>query len=203
MKTVGLILAGGSGSRLGGVRKADLRLGNVTLIDWVAKALAPQCGAIVISSGSGALRAASGMACVPDELGGIAGPAAGLLAGALWVRANAPDSLMLSVSVDTPFWPDDFAGRAQKLLAGENHCVVGAFGDRDYPTNALWRPDPLIAHLSAIAPAPRGPRIRDVQAALGVRRLDYTGIRAENPFVGVNTMADLLALSGRLEQPER
>lgn len=203
MRVAGLILAGGGGSRLGGVRKANLRLGNVALIDWVAKALEPQCGAIIISSGPGAFRAAPGMPCVSDQVGGITGPAAGLLAGALWVRTNAADSLMLSVSVDTPFWPGDFAGRAQKLLTSENHCVVGAFGDRDYPTNALWRPEPLIAHLATIAPAPRGPRIRDVQAALGARHLDYARMGSENPFVGVNTMADLLALSRRLAQQER
>ena len=198
MTIVGLILAGGAGRRLGGVRKADLRLGNLALIDWVSRALEPQCSRIVVSSGSGVVRPTPGMVCVPDADGGIAGPTAGLLAGALWVRANAPDSLMLSVSVDTPFWPHDFAARAMEMLAGGHDCVVSAFGERDYPTNALWRPEPLIAHLAAIAPAPRGPRIRDAQTALGARRLDYARTHAQNPFAGVNAIGDLLALSRRL-----
>ncbi|AEQ51328.1 molybdenum cofactor guanylyltransferase [Pelagibacterium halotolerans] len=203
MTIVGVILAGGEGRRLGGVRKADLRLGNRALIDWVSGALEAQCSAIVISSGPKAFSAVPGRVCLADAENGIAGPTAGLLAGALWVRANARDSLMLSVSVDTPFWPDDFARRAADLLTGGHHCVVSAFGERDYPTNALWRPGPLISHLETIAPAPRGPSIRSVQAALGVRRLDYAQTHAQNPFAGVNTCGDLLALSRRLGQPER
>ena len=176
MKIVGLILAGGGGRRLGGVRKAHLRLDNRALIDWVSRALEHQCGTIVVSSGSDGVALAPDLVSVADAEGGITGPTAGLLAGALWVREHAPGARMLSVSVDTPFWPADFAERATTLLTGATHCVVSAFGDRDYPTNALWRPDPLIDHLEAIPPAPRGPRIRDVQAALGARRLDYAPV---------------------------
>jgi molybdopterin-guanine dinucleotide biosynthesis protein A len=198
MKIVGLILAGGEGRRLGGVRKAHLRLGNRALLDWVSPALEGQCGSIVVSSGPGGVSLAPDLVSVPDADNGITGPAAGLLAGALWVREHAPGSLMLSVSVDTPFWPEDFAARATPLLTGDTHCVVSAFKDRDYPTNALWRPDPLIKHLAGIPPAPRGPRIRDIQAALGARRLDYAQVSADNPFVGVNDLGDLLAFSRRL-----
>ncbi|MAN77705.1 NTP transferase domain-containing protein [Pelagibacterium flavum] len=199
---VGIILAGGEGRRLGGMRKAHLRLGNRPLIDWVSGALEPQCAHIVISSGSRRDALVPDLVSVPDAEDGITGPAAGLLAGALWAREHASGSLMLSVSVDTPFWPQDFAARATPLLTGETHCVVSAFGDRDYPTNALWRPDSLIGHLAAIPPAPRGPRIRDVQAALGVRRLDYAPVNAQNPFAGVNELGDLLALSRRLMDME-
>ncbi|WP_417581375.1 molybdenum cofactor guanylyltransferase [Pelagibacterium sp.] len=198
MEIVGLILAGGEGRRLGGVRKSALRIGNRALIDWVANSLGQTCRQILVSSGSWPASSESEFVCVPDAQGGITGPTAGLLAGALWVKQHAPDSLMLSVSVDTPFWPVGFADHAEPLLGPATHCVVSAYENRDYPTNALWRPKPLIAHLEGIPPAPRGPRIRDVQAALGARWLDYGPMSTENPFVGVNKLDDLLVLSGRL-----
>lgn len=198
MRIVGVILAGGAGRRLGGVRKAHIRLGNLALIDWVSRVLARQCEQIIVSSGPGRAHPVPDLVSVCDAEGGITGPTAGLLAGALWAREHAPGALMLSVSVDTPFWPEDFAARAVDLLGGDRHCVVSAYGERDYPTNALWRIEPLIDHLAAIPPAPRGPRIRDVQTALGVHRLDYAPVSAQNPFAGVNNLADLLALSSRL-----
>lgn len=195
---VGLILAGGGGQRLGGVRKLDLRFGNLPLLAHVHKALAHQCAPILLSVAFDRRRSASGMIVLPDAADGITGPAAGLLAAARWCDQNCPGALLVSVSVDTPFFPDDFGQRAIHLLKADHGCVVAAYDGRDYPTNALWRPDRLLAQLASMPPGPRGPRLRDVQAALKVKELDYSRFTAENPFFGVNRLADLLTLQGRL-----
>lgn len=194
---IGLILAGGSGRRLGGVRKGDLRLGNVTLLTHVVAALRPQCETILISVGSGDIAGGSELIPLFDAPDGVAGPAAGLLAGARWCDRNSSGASMVSVSVDTPFLPDDFVPRALDLLDTEVGCVVAAYGGNDYPTNALWRADSLLTHLDAIPFAPRGPRLQDVQAALDGCRLDYSDIAPVNPFAGINQLADLLALETR------
>jgi molybdopterin-guanine dinucleotide biosynthesis protein A len=177
---VGLILAGGAGERLGGVRKADIRLGNVRLLERVRATLA-----------------------LADDPHGITGPAAGLWAGARWCENNMPGALLVSASVDTPFLPEDFVRRSLALLDADCGCVVGAYDSRDYPTNALWRADRLLAHLATLRPAPRGPRLRDIQSALAVRRLDYADSQAGDPFIGINRVADLLALNDRLGAVER
>lgn len=200
---VGLILAGGGGLRLGGARKADIRLGNVRLLDRVRSQLVPQCALILLSVGAGQKIMDTDMVVLADAPESINGPAAGLLAGALWCAQHRPGALLVSASVDTPFFPADFVERALDLLDDDSGCVVGAYSGRDYPTNALWRSDRLLTHLCAIPPAPRGPRLRDIQAALAVRQLDYTDGAAPDPFAGVNRLADLLALQTRLAEQDR
>jgi molybdopterin-guanine dinucleotide biosynthesis protein A len=200
---VGLILAGGAGERLGGVRKADIRLGNVRLLERVRATLEPQCDALLLSVGAGQRSAEGDVIALADDPHGITGPAAGLWAGARWCENNMPGALLVSASVDTPFLPEDFVRRSLALLDADCGCVVGAYDSRDYPTNALWRADRLLAHLATLRPAPRGPRLRDIQSALAVRRLDYADSQAGDPFIGINRVADLLALNDRLGAVER
>ena len=193
MKVVGLILAGGEGQRLGGVRKADLRLSNRALWRWAAAALADQCDTVLISTGSD-FRRYGDLPIVLDAHDGIAGPCAGLLAAARWCASHAPGALMVSTAVDCPFFPPDFVSRALALL-GESGAVVAAHGAREYPVTALWRSEKLRAILEAIPPAPRGPRARDVLSVMGSVPLDYARERRTNPFAGINTLGELLAIS--------
>lgn len=195
-KIVGLILAGGLGSRLGGVRKSDIRMANHSLLDWVSLSMAGQCDSLLISTGA---HRKAGANEVSDDADGIKGPAAGLLAGARWCAAHAQGAILLTVSVDSPFFPSDFVQRALPLLHEDRHCVVASFGGRDYPTNALWNSVSLQQVLEGYPAAPRGPRLRDIQQKLGAKRLEYTSLTAENPFAGVNTVSDLLALSRRVK----
>lgn len=194
---VGLIVAGGRGQRLGGVRKADLRLGNKRLLEWAMSSLMAQCGAIVVSVGSQDIALPPQAQAVRDDPEAVKGPAAGLWAGALWCAQNAPGATMVSVAVDTPFFPRDFAARAGRLLSEGIGCVVASHGGRDYPINALWKPAALLDHLGTLPVSPRGPRVRDVEAAIGMARLVCAGPSGEDPFVGINILSDLLALSQR------
>lgn len=197
MGVVGVILAGGSGQRLGTVRKADLRLANVPLHSWLEKSLAGQCEDLVISTGAVRGSFENYQNRVPDDPERVQGPAAGLLAGALWCRRNRPGALMLSVSVDTPFFPGDFVERARPLMTQGITCVVAAFDLRHYPTNALWHPDRLAEDLAALPADPKGPRLRDIENRLGAVKLDYSQLAPHDPFAGINTLPDLLALSTR------
>lgn len=203
MTVIGLILSGGSGERLGRVRKGDLRIGNTTLKTRVAHRVGPSCDALLFSTGSSNTLPPSGALSLPDDPAGITGPAAGLMAGALWCLANAPDATLVSVSVDTPFYPSDYVKRAAPLLLPRLGCVVARHGDRDYPTIALWRVPELAALLKSIPPAPRGPRIRDIQRQLGCAFLDYSVVSQDNPFLGINRVAELLQLSKRAETMDR
>lgn len=198
MQTIGVILAGGGGQRLGGVRKGELRLGGIPLAIQAYRRLAPQCDTVLLSLAAGTLKASpQGMIALPDDPAGPSGPAAGLYAAARWCATNAPGARLLSMAVDTPFFPSDFISRAGE---SSSPCIVGTYGDRDYPTNALWQSGPLLAVLETIPAAPRGPRLRDIQREMSATILDYTHASAENPFAGINTLADLLALNRRLPE---
>ena len=197
-RVVSVILAGGRGSRLGGVRKGDIRIGNFPLWSRLASALSNQSSTILLSTGSWEYESVDNLLKLPDLPIGLAGPAAGLMAAARWCRDNDPHSLLLSVSVDSPLFPDDFAARAHVPMESGMGCVVASYGGREYPTNALWKTDALLAELESIPPAPRGPRLRDIQAALVAYPLDYSEILPRNPFAGVNELRDLLALQRQL-----
>lgn len=191
----GLILAGGGGQRLGGVRKADLRLGNLPLLTRCAARIGPQVDTVLLSvAGDAGKDAGAGVTVLPDSPDGVTGPAAGLFAGALWCTAAPGYDLMVSMSVDSPFFPRDFVERARPRLGPDTGCVVGAYGDRDFPTNALWHVPALRDALAGERRAAKGPRLRDVASRIGVIRCDY-GDLPQNPFAGINTLPDLLALS--------
>ncbi len=190
---VGLILAGGTGTRLGGVRKSDLRLGNRPLWQWAARRLGGQAKPILLSVASETQPIPADLIALPDAPGGLTGPAAGLLAGARWC-AEKGEELLVSVAVDTPLFPLDFVSRAQPSLAGNLGCVVGEYGGRDYPTNALWHVPALFNALEGEVRGAKGPRLRDIATKVGAVPCGYDD-SPFNPFAGLNTVADLLALS--------
>lgn len=112
---VGLILAGGRGSRMGEVDKGLVTLHQRPMVAHVAERLGPQVGRLVISANRHADTYATYGTVVTDDpvLGGWQGPLAGVLAG---MAACTPDEpWLVTVPCDTPFIPHDLVAR---LLAG-------------------------------------------------------------------------------------
>ena len=197
-KIAAVILAGGRGERLGGVNKALLEIGGKRLLERVRAAISG-CAPILLSVGGAAFEIAGFP--IEDQVLDLAtdygGPLAGV-AAAVERLAIEPPELLLSVAVDTPFFPADFVERALPLLDAAP-AVVAAFAGQTYPTNALWRfaalrtlPDEVRA---GVAPH----SLKRLAAALGEVPLDYAGGAAEDPFANVNTPADLAALRRRAE----
>lgn len=112
---VGLILAGGRGSRMDHADKGLVRLQGRPLVAHVAARLAPQVSRLVISANRHADTYAAYGTVVGDDpaLGGWQGPLAGVAAG---MAACTPDEpWLVTVPCDTPFIPSDLVAR---LLAG-------------------------------------------------------------------------------------
>jgi molybdopterin-guanine dinucleotide biosynthesis protein A len=194
----GLILAGGSGSRLGGVAKAGLRVGGVALVQRAAAALGA-CRPVLLAHGRIAPEriGLSGLVLLPDGPPPPEGPLAGLAAAAAWLAAHRPGTeAILSLAVDTPFFPADFAERARARHPGAP-AVVAAFAGQAYPTNALWQLAPL---LEALREAPNS--LARLAERMGAPHLDWAGTAAENPFANVNTLAELLAANRRARRAE-
>ncbi|MEI4232480.1 molybdenum cofactor guanylyltransferase MobA [Roseovarius sp. D22-M7] len=149
---VGVILAGGQATRMGGGDKALLSLGDATILDSVIARLAPQVGALALNANGEAARfACLGLPVIPDPIEGFAGPLAGVLAGLDWA-AGEGDETIVTVAGDTPFFPRDLVARLQAEAAGMTHPLVlaatprgveetksmSAGGRVRHPTFGLW-----------------------------------------------------------------
>ena len=135
MSVTGIVLAGGLGRRMGGVDKGLQEMRGKPMVEWVLERFAPQVGEIVINANQNRERyAAFGHAVVADDIGGFAGPLAGLHAG---LKA-ASHELVATVPCDSPFLPQDLVSRLHRDL-GANDLAVAKTGDQPHPVFVLTR----------------------------------------------------------------
>jgi molybdopterin-guanine dinucleotide biosynthesis protein A len=132
---VGVILAGGRSSRMGGGDKCLRPLGGRPLLDHVIERAAPQVGRLVLNAnGDPARFSRYGLEVVADSLGDYAGPLAGVLAGLDWAQARGAATIVTFPS-DSPFLPRDLAAR---LRATGAPLARARSGGRAHPVAALW-----------------------------------------------------------------
>lgn len=124
----GLVLAGGRGSRMGGIDKGLQLFRGRPLALHALERLRPQVTATMVSANRHAdIYAGWNVAVLPDHDAEFSGPLAGLLAG----LQRCPAPWMASVPCDTPFFPHDLVQRlAQGAAAAGTDAAVA------------WAPDP-------------------------------------------------------------
>ncbi len=141
---LGVILAGGQATRMGGGDKGMLTLGSQTILGHVVERLSPQVAGLALNANGDAARfEALNMPVLPDSIDGFAGPLAGVLAGLDWAAIQGADTIV-TVAADTPFFPGDLV--PQLLLASEGmvHPLVLAAtpdakrGTARHPTFGIW-----------------------------------------------------------------
>jgi molybdopterin-guanine dinucleotide biosynthesis protein A len=133
----GLILAGGKGSRMGGVDKGLQAFRGKRLVDHVYERLAPQVGGIIINTNQNHEEYKTfGVRVVSDAIGGYAGPLAGLHAG----LSVSKRPFLASVPCDSPFLPADLVERLyQRLDESGTELAVAKTGDQPHPVFSLMR----------------------------------------------------------------
>jgi molybdenum cofactor guanylyltransferase len=111
----GLILAGGRGSRMGGVDKGLQLFQGVPLAQHAVRRLSPQTGRVVVNANRNleAYRT-MGLAVYSDGVPDFAGPLAGVLAG----LDHCATPYLVTVPCDTPYFPHDLVQRLAEGLAG-------------------------------------------------------------------------------------
>ncbi len=139
-RVVGVILAGGRSSRMGGGDKCLLPLGGRPVLASVLARLKPQVSVIVINAnGEPARFARFGLPVVADSVPGFAGPLAGVHAGIEWVKANYPGvRYIVTVASDTPFFPDDLVQRFLAELERHPSLLVATSAEGVHPVVGLW-----------------------------------------------------------------
>jgi len=191
----GLVLAGGRGSRMGGVDKGLQDHLGLPLALHALKRLQTQVTTVMISANRNlAAYESMGVPVWPDPVGDFPGPLGGLLAGL--ERCNTP--YLVTVPCDTPNFPLDLVARLATAMASAQASVAMAAtleeGQmRSQPVFALLRADLLPSLANYLH---RGERMMapwlHAQGSVDVL-FDDAGA-----FFNVNTAAELQQLQTRL-----
>jgi molybdenum cofactor guanylyltransferase len=190
VKITGVLLAGGQGSRMGGVDKGLVELRGRPMAAYVLERLGPQVDELLINANQNAERyEAFGYQVFPDEIGGFAGPLAGLHAALS--RASHP--LVVTAPCDSPFLPDDLVAR---LLAGlytaNADLAVARTFDQAHPVFCLCRRE-VLPHLAAFLSS-GGRKIDRWYETLNVVEVNFDD--KEDAFRNINTRAELGEFDG-------
>ncbi|RYX90414.1 MAG: molybdenum cofactor guanylyltransferase MobA [Comamonadaceae bacterium] len=127
----GLVLAGGRGTRMGGVEKGLQLFNGVPLALNALQRLQPQVGPVAINANRDVLSYEFfGAPVWPDALAGhalygqkaYAGPLAGMLAG----LAHCATPWLMAVPCDTPLFPEDLVVRMAQAAASEGADIAVA-----------------------------------------------------------------------------
>ncbi|HNV89759.1 molybdenum cofactor guanylyltransferase MobA [Thauera sp.] len=184
-RITGILLAGGQGSRMGGVDKGLVELAGRPMAAHALERLAPQVDALLINANQN-LPAwqAFGHPVFGDDIGGFAGPLAGLHAGLL--RAQHP--FVVTAPCDSPFLPADLVERlAAALHAADAQLAVAKTFGQPHPVFCLCRRN-LADHLGAFLAA-GGRKIDRWYGSLKVVEVAFDD--EEAAFRNVNTRDEL------------
>jgi molybdopterin-guanine dinucleotide biosynthesis protein A len=195
----GLVLAGGRGSRMGGVDKGLQNFNGMPLALHTLLRLQPQVGELMVNANRNLSAYESfGAPVWPDVLADYAGPLAGFLTG----LERCETGWLVTVPCDTPLFPQDLVARLAQAAEREGAEIAMAAAREE---DGQLRPQPVFSLLR-----------RDVMESLvrftqgGGRKIDAWTARhrtvvvpfdqpGDDPraFFNANTLAELRGL----EQP--
>lgn len=184
-EVTGLVLAGGRGSRMGGIDKGLVEVEGRTLVERVIERLRPQVGPMLISANRNLDRyRAFGFPVLLDSEEGLEpfpGPLAGMLAG---LRA-ATTPWIATAPCDAPFLPANLVAHLAEALASAR-AAVAYVGDAIQPVFCLLHVDLADDLATALAHGERRAEawLRGVGAAPALFLL------AEN-FANFNTLQEV------------
>lgn len=188
----GLVLAGGRGSRMGGVDKGLQSFQGLPLALHALLRLQPQVGQAMLNANRNlAAYEAMGVPVWPDADADFAGPLAGMLAG----LAHNETPWLVSVPCDTPGFPTDLVARLAEAAARDDaEIAIAATRESD----GSLQPHPVFCLLQTQLLEPL-----DAFLASGQRKIDrWTATRRSvqvvfddpAPFFNVNTLDELRGL---------
>ena len=196
----GLVLAGGRGSRMGGVDKGLQNFRGLPLALHTLMRLQPQVGDVMINANRNlAAYESFGAPVWPDASNDYAGPLAGFLTG----LEHCETPWLLTVPCDTPLFPLDLATRlAQAADAQQADIAMAAAPEDDGSGQTTVRTQPVFCLLrvelleSLVLFTQAGGRKIDAWTAqhpCAVVPFDQPG---DDPkaFFNANTLAELQAL---------
>jgi molybdopterin-guanine dinucleotide biosynthesis protein A len=191
ISVTGVVLAGGQGSRMGGVDKGLQPFRGRPMVAHAVERLASQVDELLINANRNPEAYAQfGHRVIADEIEGFAGPLAGFERG----LAHAKGDLVVTVPCDSPFLPADLVARLRAALeSSQADLAVAKTGDQAHPVFSLMRREVL-------------PSLTQFLSS-GQRKIDrwYSGLKVvevafdDDPdaFLNINTREELASLEPR------
>jgi molybdenum cofactor guanylyltransferase len=196
----GLILAGGRGSRMGGVDKGLQNFNGIPLALHTLMRLGPQVESVMVNANRNLSAYESfGASVWPDASADFAGPLSGFLVGL--ERAETP--YVLTVPCDTPRLPLDLAERlAEALIREDADIAMAAAPETDDQGQTQIRTQPVFCLLkielseSLVKFTHAGGRKIDAWTAQHKTVLVPFDAPSDDPlaFANVNTLTELQTL---------
>ncbi len=192
MQISAIILAGGLGTRMGGVDKGLLRLQNKVLISHVIDRLTLQVNEVIINANRSLQQYQSfGLKIVQDETDEFLGPLSGFLLG----LKHAQYDLVLTVPCDSPLLPSDLATRLYNALEQSSADIAFACSDDNtHPVFCLMRKSVLSSLISFLEQGER--KVSAWQKNLNYIEVDFSD--TSHAFTNLNTLDDLKKLEAQL-----
>jgi len=165
-----VILAGGTGRRLGGVDKAGLVVAGVPLLDRVLLAAAAARHTVVVGEPRPTVREVRWAREDPPGGGPLAGLAAGLSELSGVAESNVSELPVIVLATDLPWLRPMDLDRLVAALAAEPAAEAAVFSDpegRLQPLAAAYRIRPIRVALAAVGPV-HGKPVKLVLHALAV-----------------------------------
>ena len=187
LKLAGVILAGGQGRRMGGVDKGLRELRGKPMVEWVMERFAPQVDEVLINANQNLdIYARFGHRVIPDEIGGFAGPLAGLQRG----LSEARHPLVATAPCDSPFLPFDLVARLGAALSAQQGATRGRAHRRSAASGVL----PVPARRAAASDAVFAGGGRKIDAWYATLRVAEVAFDDEpEAFSNINTLEELRA----------
>lgn len=191
MRVLGLVLAGGRATRMGGVDKGLQLFDGEPLALRAVKRLFPQVDSVVLSANRSfeiyRTILPEGVPVFPDVRQGFPGPLAGLETALSFVPEEERESTwVVTVPCDCPFFPEDLAQRFSAGIVKGVVAAVASTGGKLQPSFFLVRADQL-PNLTAYLDAD-GHRLRTWLELIGAASVTFTDERA---FLNCNTLEEL------------
>ncbi len=196
-KITGIILAGGRGTRMGGVDKGLVLLQNEPLIQHIVYRLTPQVDEIIISANRElAQYKALGFTVLQDDNASIkdafTGPLAGIKIGLTYSKYD----YVLTVPCDSPHLPIDIAKRLmQGLIDNKAEVAVASSNGNAHPVFCLCKKTALSSLNAYLMQG--GRKVSVWQKSLAYAEIDFSDCSAA--FINLNTLAEINTLELHLK----
>ena len=202
---LGVVLAGGLATRLGGVDKVLLSLGAQQILDVILERFVSQVDCLVINANGDPSRFNNyDYPVIADTLDGYLGPLAGVLA-AMHCAKEKDKKFVASVAGDTPFFPRNFVNKCLLTIQqdGTSIGLAASYNEQRQiwmrqPTFGLW--DVSLASVLECALINGVRKIVGWTDTIGCSSVRFS--RDENgydPFFNVNTLHDLMVVQQAFE----
>jgi molybdenum cofactor guanylyltransferase len=184
----GLILAGGRGSRMGGVDKGLQTFRGAPMVLHAIMRLQPQVGVMMINANQNIGPYESfGLPVWPDQLTGFEGPLAGLQTGLSYCETD----YLVTAPCDSPFLPHDLVARLSDALVAADAELAVAVTQEDgkrqpHPVFCLMQIS-VLASLSAFL-QDSGRKVDKWYRSLRFVEVDFPDASA---FRNINTLEEL------------